>query len=246
VFSSRKAFGTFALILAVVIAGGGAWYYLGKSKEEISQVSQPVPPSQNSTTAASSTATSTSQFTFRLLDILSIPPKDQSSDNAKEDIVAVYKQGEPESMQTLAGFPISADIASSAHIEQIDANFDGYPDVRVARDQGATGNTSYDYWLSASSSGLFIYNSGLSDDGINFLLPSQQEVGSHSNRGCGGSCYSDTFYRYNGNDLVLVRTESYDVVGTYFRKEIQEIHNGEMATVSVTTSTQPFPTQEYD
>jgi hypothetical protein len=90
-------------------------------------------------------------------------------------------------------------------VEVVDINFDGYLDLRLLYNTGATGNNWYGTYLFNPSKGKFVYHKELSQlSGISLDHNSKQII--TYNRG--GFCeeYRE-YYKFSNNKLILVKIE---------------------------------------
>ena len=114
----------------------------------------------------------------------------------------------------------------------LDFNFDGFKDIALERDQGATGNCWNNIYLYKNNLHKFIYNDQLSE----LCLPSVDSLKRQilSFDQAGGGNYQYHFYKWNKNKLILIREVQYwqNNVDPYQRRvELRRI-NGKMDTVS--------------
>ena len=86
-----------------------------------------------------------------------------------------------------------------------DVNADGYADLKFLHWWGATGNRTYFYWLFDKATGKFEYEKQLAELPNVSPDPETHEIKTHSNTGAAGNSYTDQVYRFEGNNLVLVR-----------------------------------------
>jgi hypothetical protein len=86
-----------------------------------------------------------------------------------------------------------------------DVNGDGYADLKFLHWWGAAGNRTYFYWLFDKASGKFTYEPHLAELSNVTPNPATHEIKTHSDSGAAGNSFTDQVYRFDGNDLVLVR-----------------------------------------
>jgi hypothetical protein len=103
------------------------------------------------------------------------------------------------------GWDVEWDFEHANIVEVVDINFDGYLDLRLLYNTGATGNNWYGTYLFNPSKGKFIYHKELSQlSGISIDHMSKQII--TYNRG--GFCdeYRE-YYKFLNNNLILVKAE---------------------------------------
>jgi hypothetical protein len=117
----------------------------------------------------------------------------------------------------------------------VDANFDGYEDLPLLVECGATGNCSYDFYIYDPATNQFVYNDFLSGLGTFSIDSSTQEIDATWAGGsyCDGGM--DTYKYYNATYTLIQETDSNcdDVsttVSTY------ELRNGKMQLINATTT----------
>ncbi len=115
-----------------------------------------------------------------------------------------------------------------------DVNFDVYQDISLISSWGATGNTSYNYWLFNPQSGQFEYHEQLSQLVSPYADPNTKTITSFWMGGRMGSIYEELTFRFEGNELKLIRQESQDWIedNNHFLKVIKELRNGQLETIS--------------
>ena len=118
-----------------------------------------------------------------------------------------------------------------------DLNFDGFADLAVTVDAGATGNTQSVYWLYDPQAKRFARAAEL--DALPTLLPDPetQRLRTHWKGGHAGAVYTRAEYRWRGRTLELVREESQEVDpksadGDVFVRVIRERKGGKLREVA--------------
>jgi hypothetical protein len=102
-------------------------------------------------------------------------------------------------------------VSSESELEKnlltpVDANFDGYNDLQILSNCGATGNCAYDFFLYDPVTNTFVHNEFLSN---NLCSPeidaTKKQITTHSN-GSASDWQNDT-YQYEDGHYTLVRQE---------------------------------------
>lgn len=147
-------------------------------------------------------------------------------------------------VQTIEQYTDWGMVSSVSEIEQnlltpVDANFDGYKDLQILSNCGATGNCSYDFFLYDPVTKQFVHNEFLSN---NLCSPTfdakKKQITTHSN-GSASDWEADT-YRYENGSYTLIRQE----ISTWDRKaervtvNTHKLHNGKMELVDSETEPQ--------
>jgi hypothetical protein len=114
----------------------------------------------------------------------------------------------------------------------VDANFDGYKDLQILSNCGATGNCSYDFFLYDPVANQFVHNEFLSN---NLCSPEfdakKRQITTHSN-GSASDWENDT-YRYEDGHYTLIRQEisAWDRKTETVTVSAYELRNGKMELV---------------
>lgn len=125
-------------------------------------------------------------------------------------------------------------------IVPIDVNFDGYLDLPILNDCGATGNCSYGFYLYDPTTSQFVKNSFLTN--LGGFKPDSVDSAKKQITASWNSSAADweaDIYQYQNNKYILVQKEvsiwnrNNDIV----TKEIYELKNGKMELISSTKST---------
>lgn len=117
-------------------------------------------------------------------------------------------------------------------IEFADFNFDGYKDINLLSSCGGTGNCWYYFWLYEKKNGLFVYNEQLSELCLPGADAEKKEITAMQNSGNQNYLYE--FFKWYGNNLILVREVKYstnDVEPYQTRTERRRV-NGKMKLIS--------------
>ena len=121
----------------------------------------------------------------------------------------------------------------------VDANFDGYQDLQILSNCGATGNCSYDFFLYDPASHQFVHNEFLSN---NLCSPDfdaeKKQISTHSN-GSVADWENDT-YQYKNGHYTLIRQEisAWDRQTEKVTINTYELRNGKMELVNSETEHQ--------
>lgn len=117
-----------------------------------------------------------------------------------------------------------------------DLNFDGYGDLAVTVDAGATGNTSSVYWLYEPSTHRFQREKSL--DALPTVVPDAEHkvLKTFWKGGMAGAIYTRAQYRWHGKRLELIREEAQDVDpsapgGEVFVRVVRELKGGKLRQI---------------
>jgi hypothetical protein len=114
----------------------------------------------------------------------------------------------------------------------VDANFDGYEDLKILIQCGGTGNCSYNFYLYDPKSGQFVLNKFLSD----LTTPSFDHAKKQVTATANGSANDWTIetYQYGDGKYTLIRRETseWDREKKVVTVSIDELRNGKMERVS--------------
>ena len=119
----------------------------------------------------------------------------------------------------------------------VDANFDGYQDLQILSQCGATGNCSYNFYLYDPKKEEFVRNDFLSDLGTPSFDAKKKQVTTSSN-GSASDWQNETYQYGNGGQYTLIHRE----VSTWDRNHktvtvsIYELRNGKMELVDSKTA----------
>lgn len=117
-----------------------------------------------------------------------------------------------------------------------DLNFDGYGDLAVTVDAGATGNTSSLYWLYDPTQHRFVHDETLGRLSTVKPDPEHKVLRTYWKGGMAGAVYTRGEYRWNGKKLELVREEAQDVDpkspgGDVFLRVVRALKNGKLKEI---------------
>jgi len=109
-----------------------------------------------------------------------------------------------------------------AEVQLVDANFDGYQDLQLLNDCGATGNCDYDFYLYDPARRRFVYSKFLSGLGSPEFDASKKQVTTGWNTSADDS--TSSIYQFRSGHYIEIEREESDANGT----KIFERRNGRM------------------
>ena len=117
----------------------------------------------------------------------------------------------------------------------VDANFDGYKDLQILSNCGATGNCSYDFFLYDPVSNQFVHNEFLSNLCSPEFDAKKKQITTHSN-GSAADWENDT-YQYEEGRYTMIHQEisSWDRQADKVTVNTYELRNGKMELVNSET-----------
>ncbi|MFZ0420512.1 MAG: hypothetical protein WAM04_20585 [Candidatus Sulfotelmatobacter sp.] len=146
-------------------------------------------------------------------------------------------------VQTIEGTIGPSDIpmgtAANSVLNAVDANFDGYKDLQILSNCGATGNCSYDFYIYDPKKEEFLRNDFLSDLGTPSFDAKKKQVTSSSN-GSASDWQNETYQYENGGRYTLIHREvsTWDRNNDTVTVSTYELRNGQMELVDSTTTPQ--------
>ncbi|HUK31144.1 MAG TPA: hypothetical protein VLV89_08520 [Candidatus Acidoferrum sp.] len=150
--------------------------------------------------------------------------------------VEVYSDDSGRPSQHLIGCDLSGMEAPPAGADWFraeDFNFDGYLDIYLVTNWGATGNQYGCVWLFNPAARRFDYNKEFSDLPRFWLDPESKTIFTFDKGGAAGAVHFAKKYKVEGNRPVLIWSENQD--WDWERKEfhcvVQELHGKKMVTV---------------
>jgi hypothetical protein len=174
------------------------------------------------------------RITFRI--IPDVQPNDQFG-NATSIIrdVEVFSGDSLEPMQHLTGcewFGMEAPPRSGEWFRAVDFNFDGYQDIYILTNWGATGNTQGCVWLYNSATRRFDYSPEFSELGSFTLDPAHKTIITWANGGMAGGIHSVDRYKVEGNRPVLIYDEKqeWDMSKKQFHCMVKELRGSQMVS----------------
>lgn len=123
-------------------------------------------------------------------------------------------------------------------LKPVDANFDGYKDLPILTECGATGNCGYDFYLYDPNTNQFVNNSFLTNLGTFNIDNEKQQITASSNSSVAD--WEKDIYQYKSSQYLLIEKD----ISTWNRSDdtvtIQtyKLQNGKMNLVSSVTN--PF------
>lgn len=114
----------------------------------------------------------------------------------------------------------------------VDANFDGYGDLQILTNCGATGNCSYNFYLYDPQTSQFVYNDFLSKLGTPRVDATKKQVLTGWNSSAGD--WQSEAYRYQDGQYILIHREisEWDRKSDIVTVSTYELRNGKMELVS--------------
>jgi hypothetical protein len=174
------------------------------------------------------------RITFRI--IPDVQPNDQFG-NATSIIrdVEVFSGDSLQPMQHLTGcewYGMEAPPRGEEWFRAVDFNFDGYQDIYVLTNWGATGNNQGCIWLYNPTTRQFDYSHEFSDLGTFTLDPANKKIITQSNGGMAGRVHSARKYKVENNRPVLIYDErqDWDMDKKQFHCIVKELRGNQMAT----------------
>jgi hypothetical protein len=134
------------------------------------------------------------------------------------------------------GMVSTADELEKNLLTLVDANFDGYKDLQILSNCGATGNCSYDFFIYDSVTNRFVHDEFLSN---NLCSPGfdakKKQIVTHSNSSA--SDWGSDTYQYEDGHFTLIRQEisSWDSEKDKESVTLYELRNGKMELVGTET-----------
>jgi hypothetical protein len=126
---------------------------------------------------------------------------------------------------------------ATATLTLVDTNFDGYQDLQIRNDCGATGNCSYDFYLYNSSTNQFVHNSFLSNLGTPTFDAGKKQVMTSSNSSVAD--WEEDTYQYGGSGqygLVRKVVSTWDRNNNVATVDTYGLQDGQMELINSTTS----------
>jgi hypothetical protein len=174
------------------------------------------------------------RVTFRI--IPDVQPNDQFG-NATSTIrdVEVFSGDSLEPMQHLTGcewFGMEAPPRGEEWFRAVDFNFDGYQDIYIMMDWGATGNNQGCIWLYDPETRRFNYSKEFSELGTFTLDRQHKTIITWANGGMAGGVHSTEKYKIAENHPVLIYDEKqeWDMDKKQFHCIVKELRGTQMVT----------------
>lgn len=111
----------------------------------------------------------------------------------------------------------------------LDMNLDGYKDISILTNWGATGNEQGCVWLYDPDSGRFEFSKEFSHLGRFEIDPKTRTITTHSNGGAAGTIFRAAKYAVQGQHLVLLLTvaQDYDFANKEYHCIVKRGRGGE-------------------
>jgi hypothetical protein len=173
-------------------------------------------------------------FTFRLIPD---PQPDDQYGNAHSTVrdIEVCRGGSRQPFQHLEGCEFVGMEApprgASDWFRAVDMNFDGYNDIYLLLNWGATGNQYGCAWLFDPANGRFEFSKEFSDLPRFQLDPATKTILTFDKGGMAGMIYFAQKYKVEGNRLELIwtQTQDWDVDKKQFHCVVKQRRGGAMA-----------------
>ena len=151
-----------------------------------------------------------------------------ASDSITSVKIDVLNAAQP--MQTLELNDMSA---STLDLSAQDVNFDGFADLMLLANAGATGNTFYMLWVFAPGQKRFVPFPPFLELSSPSPDPKTKTINTHNKGGDAGLIFTDKSYQWNGPTLSKVAEEKQDALGmSYYSNVRRELVGGKPAVVS--------------
>jgi hypothetical protein len=149
--------------------------------------------------------------------------------------VEVFKGDSAQPLQRLAGCDFGEMEAPRRQVDWFrtdDINFDGYQDIYLMTNWGATGNQYGCIWLYNPATEKFDYSKALSQLSRYWLDPSSKTIRTFDKFGMAGDAHTANRYKIVGNKPVLIWSEhqDWDANREQFHCVLKERRNREMVT----------------
>jgi hypothetical protein len=128
-----------------------------------------------------------------------------------------------------------APAPAAAVLAVVDANFDGYGDLQILDNCGATGNCSYNFYLYDPMTKQFVYNDFLSKLGTPSFDSAKKQVTTSWNMSAGD--WQNETYQYQEGRYTLIHRETseWDRKSDVITVKTYELRNGKMELVDSKT-----------
>ena len=173
-------------------------------------------------------------FTFKI--VPNLPDGDEPSSGLPTVLEIQVFRGESEkSQQSLAGCDFDGMETPPRYADWFrtdDVNFDGYQDIYLLTNWGATGNQYGCVWLYNSETGYFEYSKEFSELSRYWLDPANKTIFTFDRGGMAGMVFVAKKYLVENNRPVLIWSaqQDWDFSKEQFHCVEQERRNGEMVT----------------
>jgi hypothetical protein len=180
-------------------------------------------------------ATDVPEFTFKVIPDVQKPDQYGNPTTIIQD-VQVFAGASSQRLQNLEDCEwegMEAPPKGSDWFRAEDMNFDGYKDVYLLTNWGATGNQLGCIWLYDPASGQFEYSKEFSDLGTLAIDPATKTITTHGNGGIAGRVFRAGKYIVQDNRPVLIITvaQDYDFKTKKYHCIVQQRHEGRLVTI---------------
>jgi hypothetical protein len=153
------------------------------------------------------------------------------------DITVGSSSEEIQTIENTTDPSLIAPVKAESVLTVADANFDGYRDLQILSQCGATGNCSYDFYLYDPKAKQFIHNDFLSSLGTPSFDQAKKQVTTSSN-GSASDWQNETYQHENDGRYTLIHREvsAWDRERNTVTVSTYELRNGQMQLVSSETS----------
>jgi|GEM_PF-3209198 len=147
--------------------------------------------------------------------------------------IEVFKGNSDQPLQRLSGCDLDEMWPPERHADWFhtdDVNFDGYQDIYLMTNYGATGNHYGCIWLYNPATGKFDYSKEFSQLSRYWLDAASQTIRTFDRGGMAGLVYTANQYKVDGNQPILFWSEhqDWDFDKKQFHCVLQEKRNGAM------------------
>ncbi len=152
------------------------------------------------------------EFTFKVIPDVQEPDQNGSPHSTIHD-VAVFRGDAKLPLQSLEDCEwedMEAPPRNADWFRAVDMNFDGYKDIYILTNWGATGNEQGCVWLYDRESGRFEFSKEFSELGRFEVDPKTKTITTHSNGGAAGTIFQAAKYAVQEEHLVLLLTVAQD------------------------------------
>jgi len=160
--------------------------------------------------------------------------------------IEVFKGDSAQPLQSLTGCDFGEMETPQRHGDWFhtdDINFDGYQDIYLMTNWGATGNQNGCIWLYNPATERFEYSTAFSQLSRYWLDPASKTVRTFERGGMAGDVFTANRYKMDGNQPVLIWSENqdWDDSRKQFHCVLQERRNRVMVTTHETWGSDSEP-----
>lgn len=177
------------------------------------------------------------EFTFKVVPEVLNPDSDGNPQSTIQD-VQVFRGASTELLQSLQGCEweeMEPPYKNSDWFRVEDVNFDGYADVFILTNWGATGNEFGCIWLYNPKTGRFEFSKEFSELGTFVLDPATKTITTHANGGAAGTVFNAAKYVVEDNRPVpiIFVSQDYDSNTRKYHCVVQQRRNHENTMVTI-------------